>query len=72
MFRDIIDEFCNRYKYVGSMGYDKETDEYRIIISKGDDNAGAFLTKDEMDTLNNDRLKEILNMLHMGFENNFK
>lgn len=67
MLKTILDEFCNKYNYIGSMGYDKHTNEYKIVISKGNNNAGAFLTKDEMNMLNNNQLIDILDILHKGF-----
>ena len=72
MFKDYFNELCKKHGYIGSMGYDKNTDEYHIVISKGDDNAGAFMTKEELKEMNNIQIQNLLEMLHTGFVHKFK
>ena len=38
-----------------------------VIISKVDDNAGVFLTKQELKRLNNQEIKKLLHILYKGF-----
>ena len=64
-------EFCDKNNYTGRIGYDTVEDEYSIIISKDDNNAGLFLSKEELMELSNQQIKNLLNMLHIGFMDKF-
>ncbi len=66
-----LKDFCDSYGYTGDFGYDEEKKEYHIIISKDDDNAGAFLSKEELQELNYFQLIDLLNILHEGFIKKF-
>ncbi|MGB8454498.1 MAG: hypothetical protein WCD89_19485 [Anaerocolumna sp.] len=70
-FTDYLNEFCNKYGYIGKMDFDNKTKEYNIIISKGDDNAGIFLSKEELKACSNKQLEDLLDMLHIGFKAKF-
>lgn len=65
--RKYFDEFCDKHGYTGDVGYNKENHEYHIIISKDDNNAGAFMTKQELESMNNNEIEALLNILHDGF-----
>lgn len=66
-FKKYFNGFCGNYGYTGSMGYNDDTEEYHIIISKGDNNAGAFMTKTELTEMKNYDIEALLNFLHSGF-----
>lgn len=66
-FKKYFDGFCSNYGYTGSVGYNNDTKEYHIIISKGDNNAGAFMTKTELTEIEKYDIKGLLNFLHRGF-----
>lgn len=70
-FKKYFDEFCSEHNYIGKLGYNKNTCEYEIIISKGDKNAGAFMTKVELTEMKNSDIRRLLNFLHSGFEVRF-
>ncbi len=64
-------EFCKKHGYLGKYKYNAETKEYDIIISKGSDNAGAFLAEEEYKDMSENKLNEILIYLHSGFKEQF-
>ncbi|MDU6263749.1 MAG: hypothetical protein E6600_04535 [Anaerocolumna aminovalerica] len=64
-------EFCKKHGYAGKYKYNAETKHYDIIISKGTDNAGAFLDEAEYEALTIDELQGTLEMLHEGFKVKF-
>lgn len=66
-FNEYFNEFCLEHGYTGKFGLNESSNEYEIVISKGDDNAGAFLSKEELKRLNNQEIKNILELLHKGF-----
>ena len=63
--------FCKIHGYIGEYKHNSETDEYDVIISKGGDNAGAFLEKSEYEDLTQGKLRGILKVLHKGFQEEF-
>ncbi len=64
-------EFCKKHGYAGKYRYNAETKHYDIIISKGTDNAGAFLTEEEYQEMDDNKLTGILIFLHRGFKEQF-
>jgi hypothetical protein len=64
----IFYNFCTSHGYVGSHSYNQATNEYDIIITKDEGNAGAALTDDEYLELTERQLVDILTMLHTGFK----
>jgi hypothetical protein len=66
-FRKYLNDFCLKHEYIGSINYNNQTKEYSIIISKNENNAGVFLSKDELLMLNNETIENLLNFLHKGF-----
>lgn len=70
-FNEYFNEFCSEYGYTGKYGLNETLNEYEIMISKGNDNAAAFLTKAELKRLKNQEIRNLLNFLHQGFELKF-
>ena len=70
-YEEIFKEFCRIHGYIGKYQCDAETKEYEIIISKGTDNAGAFLTEEEYQEMDDNKLTGILIFLHRGFKEQF-
>jgi regulator of sigma D len=68
----IFKEFCRLHGYSGSYSYNQITNEYEIILTMDDNNAGAALTDDEYLELTERQLGDILTMLHMGFQTKFE
>jgi mRNA deadenylase 3'-5' endonuclease subunit Ccr4 len=66
-FNEYFHDFCSEHGYTGKFILSKTSEEYEIIISKGDDNAGVFLSRDELKRLNNHEIKSLLEFLHKGF-----
>lgn len=66
-FKKYFDDFCDQHGYVGKLGYNKNKDEYQIVISKNDNNAGAFMTREELCQMKNSDIEALLNFLHSGF-----
>lgn len=66
-----LEAFCEQYGYTYHCGFNKKK-EYEIIISKGEHNAGAFLTQEELDNLTERKLRDLLKLLHQGFKERFK
>ena len=52
-FRKYFESFCEQHGYNGDIGYSKDTEDYHIIISRGNDNAGAFMTRKELEIMGN-------------------
>lgn len=65
-----LNAFCNKHGYTYQCGYNKKG-EYEIIISQGEDNAGAFLSKEEIQGLTVEGLQSLLEVLHCGFKERF-
>lgn len=65
----ILQDFCREHGYTYQTGWNG--DQYKIVISKGKDNAGAFLPEEEYKELDEERLKEILILLDRGFKEIF-
>lgn len=70
-FEDCFNEFCKNNGYTGRYRWNHINNQFEIIISKGDDNAGAFLTEQEYEELTEKKLQDILDMLHKGFQTKF-
>ncbi|WFR55377.1 hypothetical protein QA584_17400 [Anaerocolumna sp. AGMB13025] len=70
-FDNYFKEFCDKYNYTGKIEYDKAKNENSIVISKDGDNAGLFLSKEELMGLSNRQIENLLNMLHIGFIDQF-
>jgi hypothetical protein len=66
-FNTLFQDFCNKHKYIGKIDFDKNTKEYSIIISKQTENAGAFLSKQELTEMTNEQIETLLDFLHKGF-----
>ena len=66
-FNTLFQDFCNEHKYIGKIDFDKTTKEYSIIISKDTENAGAFLSREELADMTNEQIESLLNFLHKGF-----
>jgi hypothetical protein len=64
-------EFCKKHGYAGKYKYNAETKHYDIIISKGTDNAGAFLDEEEYQTLTMEEFQGTLELLYKGFKTKF-
>lgn len=69
---DILKTFCDKYGYTWHFVYNNNTHEYQIILSKGEDNAGAFLNKEELESMSEKELQDLLELLHRGFKVKFK
>ena len=67
-FKEYLNDFCNKFGYTNKVEFDKTKNECSIIISNGIENAGVWLTKDELRQLNNDELKKTIEMLHNGIQ----
>ena len=72
MFKEYFYEFCEKHGYIGNIGFDKDTKEYHLIISKGNDNAGAFMNREELNSMNNSQIQNLINILHTGFIDRFE
>lgn len=72
MFENYFNDFCKKYGYKGKIDYSKITNEYSIVISKNDNNAGAFLSKEELQLFSNKQLQDLLDFLHNGFKEKFQ
>lgn len=68
----ILKEFCDKLGYTGDIKFNQKSGKYRIVISKDGHNGGAFLSKEEYKELDEEKLIEILELLHTGFKQNFK
>jgi hypothetical protein len=66
-FKKCFNDFCKANDYTGDIGYNQETKEYHIIISKDDDNAGAFMTREELELMGNVEIESLLRFLYNGF-----
>jgi hypothetical protein len=64
----ILQNFCMENGYTGKMTH---AEPYEIVISKGKDNAGAFLTEEEFQELDEEKLTEILIFLDREFREKF-
>ena len=69
---NIFNDFCNANNYTGTYIYNEITDEYQVVLSQGDDNAGAFLTPMEYRDLDESKMLELIEMLDEGFKQKFK
>ncbi len=67
MFKEYFYDFCEKHDYIGKIGFDKDTNEYHVIISKDDNNAGAFMSKEELKGMNNLQIQSLIELLHKGF-----
>jgi hypothetical protein len=67
----IFNNFCKSHGYSGSYSYNKTTNEYDIILTKDEGNAGAALTEDEYLELTERQIGDILTILHTGFQSKF-
>lgn len=54
----IVNEFCRSCGYVGKIGLNN--DKYEIVISKDENNAGAFLSENEYQETNEEKNQDIL------------
>nr|WP_308742087.1 hypothetical protein [uncultured Anaerocolumna sp.] len=70
-FDECLNIFCKKHGYTGHLGYNSSTLEYEIILSKGDNNAGAFLSEEELQSMNNQQFHDLLELLHKGFQAKF-
>ncbi|WMJ87804.1 hypothetical protein [Anaerocolumna sp. MB42-C2] len=70
-FNEYFNRFCLEHGYIGKLGLHETSKEYEIIISKGNDNAGAYLTKEELKSMSNQEIRNLLALLHRGFESKF-
>jgi hypothetical protein len=66
-FDKLFQDFCNEHKYIGKIDFNKSTKEYSIIINKDTENAGAFLSKEELANMSNEQIEKLLSFLHEGF-----
>jgi uncharacterized lipoprotein len=64
-------EFCKDRGYIGKYEYNSKLKRYDVIISKGSENGGAFLSELEYKELTEEQLQGILEMLHEGFQQEF-
>ncbi len=67
----IFNEFCDSQGYTGNYFYNELSDEFHLVISRGDNNAGAFLKQIEYDEMNEEDLKNLLELLDKGFKQKF-
>lgn len=70
-YEEYFKEFCEKHEYTGEYKYNVETKEYKIIISKDDNHAGAFLDEEEYQTLTMEEYQSALELLHKGFQVKF-
>jgi len=71
-FHDYFKHFCETNGYIGKIDYNMESKEYSIVISKGNNNGGAFLTKQEISSLSNEGIMNLLELLDNGFKVQFE
>lgn len=64
----IFKKNCDNNGYTGKYHYNELTDEFQFVISKGDNNAGAFLAPIEYNQMNEEHLKKLLELLDKGFK----
>lgn len=69
---NIFNDFCNANGYAGTYVYNEITDEYHVVLSRGKDNAGAFLTPQEYKDMDESNMLDIIKMLDRGFKQKFK
>jgi len=69
-FDEIINHFCQEHGYKGYIKF-RNTGTYHVVISKDDNNAGAFLSEEEYRELDAKKLHEILIFLDRGFREKF-
>lgn len=65
-------EFCKDNSYIGKSIYNLETKEYEVVITKNEDNAGLFLTPDELQNITLNEFQSLLDFLHKGFQERFE
>lgn len=70
-FDTYFNEFCDTNGYEGTYGFDKNTNEYHIIFSKGKDNGGAFMSKDELQNMSDTQIKDLLSFIDKEFKLKF-
>lgn len=67
----IFKKYCQIHGYAGNYTYNEILKQYDIVISKGDNNAGAFLSEKEYQEMSEKQFNDILKMLHTGFKAKF-
>ena len=67
-FQSYLETFCLEHCYTSTLDFNKDTQEYSIIISNEKENAGVWLTNEELQALSNQEIKDLLLILHKGIE----
>lgn len=63
--------FCDDHNYERTFSYDEDKNEYSIIISRNDNNAGLFLTKKEFESFSYSQFIALIDYLDKEFKNKF-
>lgn len=63
--------FCDDRNYKGTINYNEGKDEYSIIISSNDNNAGLFLTKKEYESFSYIHFTALIDYLDKQFKHKF-
>lgn len=71
-FGTIFKEFCDINGYTGQYLYNESVDEYQVVITKGDNHAGAYLSPQEYGEVSEEGIQKLLELLDKGFKQKFK
>lgn len=69
--QECFQEFCKDNSYIGKSIYNLETKEYEVVITRNEDNAGLFLTQDELQSITLNEFQSLLGFLHKEFKERF-
>jgi hypothetical protein len=47
----MFQNFCDKHKYIGKIDFDITTKEFSIVITKDTENAGVFLSSEELSNM---------------------
>lgn len=65
---DYLSEFCKQNGYTYSIDYHDKSKEYSITISNDKENAAVLMTKDELQGMSNQKIRDTINFLHKGIQ----
>ncbi len=65
---DYLKDFCEKHGYTYNIDYHDKSKEYSITISNEKENAALLMTKEELRSMSNQKIRDALDFLHNGIQ----
>ena len=65
---DYLAKFCKEHGYTYEIDYHEQSKEYSITLSNEKENAALLMSREELQSMSNQKIRDVLDFLHNGIQ----